>query len=251
MQTFYGRKKSDGQRLYCIPVSHTNLVTIGIIITNHYFFNPHSYWMWVLFFLIKQSKEIKMKLIKYILFLILLSISIIGNAQKFKSTLLAGLSTSQINGDLYQGFDKLGIYAGVSVSTDFNNVLGAKIELLYIGKGAKKNVGGVEEYKTKLHYVEMPFLFSIKPVDKFEFELGLAGSYLISSALYEHGAEVPDGLVDMYNFDLDGIASASYYFSGNIGINVRMEHSLIPIKNNPNWYNYNLSFGLVYKISKK
>jgi hypothetical protein len=170
-------------------------------------------------------------------------------AQRFKAELFTGLSTSQIDGDTQKGFDKLGFYAGVSVATEFTKVLGAKTELYYIGKGAKQSSNGYEIYKTKLHYVEMPFMLTIKPIDKFEFDLGLAAAYLISGTLYENQAEVPDGLVDMNNFDFCAIISALYFFNKRLGINIRMDYSFTPVKNNPNWFNSNLSFGMVYKIN--
>ncbi len=190
-----------------------------------------------------------MKRSKYFFTLLFVLIAFTTFSQKFKGGLLAGMSTNQIDGDTQKDFKKPGFFSGVSVTTDFSKVIGAKIELFYIGKGAKKIAGGIEEFKTKLNYVEMPFLMTVKPVNHFEFDFGFAFSYLISSKLSEFGATVPDGLNDMHDFDIGAIASASYYFTEALGFNVRMDYSLVPIKNNPNWFNYNLSFGLVYKIN--
>ncbi len=188
----------------------------------------------------------RLKVFSTILF-VLLSFS--AFSQQFKGGLLLGMSTSQIDGDSQSGYKKLGFFSGVSVATDFSKIMGAKIELYYIGKGAKKVVDGVEEFKTDLHFVEMPFLITIKPINLFELDLGIDCSYLISSKLYEYGAVVPEGLYDMRNFNLGAIASASYYFTQSLGFNLRFDYSLKPIKNNPNWYSNNLSFGLVYKIN--
>ncbi|MFN8257366.1 MAG: porin family protein [Bacteroidales bacterium] len=191
-----------------------------------------------------------MTTIRIILFIAILTVSFKANSQRFIGGLMAGLSTSQINGDTQQGFDKLGFWGGSSVEIEFSELAGFKIELYYVGKGAKKNSGGVEVFKTKLHYIEMPFLFTLKPTKKFEFDLGLTGSYLISSTLYENSAEVPDGLNDMHNFDFGAMASGTYFFSKHIGLNVRIEYSLIPVSNDPNWYNYNFSFGMVYLFNR-
>jgi len=190
-----------------------------------------------------------MKHLEYFLLLFFILLNINTYSQRFKGSILAGLSTSQIDGDNQYKYKKLGLFAGVSVATEFSEVMGGKIELYYIEKGAKKIVGGIEEFKTKLHYVEMPFLLTIKPIDRFEFDIGMAISYLISAKLIQQGSEVPDGLYDMHNFDFGGIASASYFFSNNVGINIRVFYSIFAIKNNPNWYNSNLSFGLGYKIN--
>ncbi len=170
-------------------------------------------------------------------------------AQQFNGGVLAGLSTSQINGDTQRGFDKLGFYSGMYVSRDLSNALAFKIELLYIGKGAKKIVDKVEEFKTHLNYVEMPFLLTIKPVDKFHFNLGVAASYLINSKLFEQSYEVSAYTYDINKFDIGGIITGEYYFSEKLAFNLRFEYSIIPIRTKPRaWFNSNLSFGLLYVI---
>ena len=75
---------------------------------------------------------------KYFLIMVILISGYSTFSQRFNGALFGGMSTSQIDGDTQEGFDKLGFFAGVSVSTDFTKVIGAKIELYYIGKGAKK-----------------------------------------------------------------------------------------------------------------
>lgn len=172
-------------------------------------------------------------------------------SQRFNGGLLAGLSTSQIDGDTQGGYNKPGFYSGVYVETDFNKVLGAKIELFYIGKGAKLVENDIEVFNTTLHYVEMPFLLTIKPIERFEFDAGFAVSYLIGSKLVNLGYEVTDGLYDMHNMDFGGIITGSYFFTKKLAVNVRFEYSLRPIKSDPHyWYNNNLSFGLIYKIDR-
>lgn len=170
-------------------------------------------------------------------------------SQGFEGGVIGGISTSQIDGDTQKDYKKLGFYSGVFVERDFTKVIGAKIELFYIMKGAKKVVNGIEEFKTTLNYIEMPFLLTIKPVNKFEFDVGVAASYLISSSLLSLGYEVNDGLYDMHDMDFGGIITISYFFTEKIAVNVRFEYSLIPARSDPhNWYNSNLNLGLIYKI---
>ncbi|RLD66377.1 MAG: hypothetical protein DRI95_06870 [Bacteroidetes bacterium] len=170
-------------------------------------------------------------------------------AQTIKGGVLGGLSASQIDGDTQKGYDKLGFFSGVFVEKMFTKVVGAKVELYYIGKGAKNNAGGVEIFKTHLNYVEMPFLLTLNPIEHVEVDFGFAYSYLISAKMFEYGDEVPNSAIDMHNSDFSGIVSGSYYFSTNVAFNIRFDYSLIPVKNNPNWYNSNLSFGFIYKFN--
>lgn len=188
---------------------------------------------------------------KFLLVLLILSLSHSIKAQPFKAGVLAGLSTSQIDGDTQKDYKKPGGYAGVNVNIEFNQLWGAKVELLYIGKGAKKVVDDIEEFNTTLHYLEMPLLITFKPINKFEFDFGLAPSYLISSKIVKYGYAIEEDLHNIHNYDLGAVFSGSYYFTEKIGINVRFEYSITPVKTEPhNWYNSNMSFGVVYKLKK-
>ena len=172
-----------------------------------------------------------------------------SSAQQFKGGILGGLSASQIDGDTQKGYNKLGFFSGAFVERMFTRVVGAKVEIYYIGKGAKSNVGGVEVFKTHLNYVEMPFLLTLNPIDHVELDLGLAFSYLISTRMFEYGEELPEFAIDMNNTDFSGIVSGSYYFLENVAFNVRIDYSIVPVKNNPNWFNSNLSFGFIYRFN--
>ncbi len=167
-------------------------------------------------------------------------------AQQFRGGLLGGLSTNQIDGDTQKGYNKLGLFSGVFVETNFTKVVGAKVELYYIGKGAKQNIGGVEVFKTKLNYVEMPFLLKLEPIQKIVLDVGIAVSYLISVRQFEYGEEIPSSLIDLHNFDYSAIISGSYYFNDNWAFNARFDYSIVPIKRDHNWYNSNFSFGFLY-----
>lgn len=197
----------------------------------------------------KIMKEIQGKILKTIIFLTIVAFcSFSVSAQKIDGGFLAGLSTSQIDGDTQKDFDKLGLFSGVFVETGFAEVFGVKIELYYIAKGAKKNIDGVEEFKTHLNYIEMPFFVKIGPLKKIELDLGIAVSYLISMKMLKYGEEVETSTLNMHNFDFNGIVSANYFFLPNMAFNFRVSYSIIPVKNNHNWFNSNLSFGLAYRI---
>jgi hypothetical protein len=175
--------------------------------------------------------------------------SSVVHAQKFEGGFLGGLSTSQIDGDTQSGYAKLGFFAGVFVETMFTNVIGVKAELYYIGKGAKLNAGSVEVFKTHTNYIEIPFLVSIKPLNHVELDLGFAFAYLISARMFELDEEVPQKAVEIHSFDVSAMASGSYFFNDNWALNVRFDYSIVPSKNNPNWFNNNLSFGFLYRFN--
>ncbi len=189
-----------------------------------------------------------MKLNNLVIFIICSLLMQQSYAQRFKGAIIGGLSTSQIDGDTQKDYKKPGVYAGVFVETDFNETLGTKIELYFIGKGAIKKIDGFEEFNTSLYYIEMPFLLNIKPIKQFQLDIGLAGSYLIASKLVSLGEKVDEGLYDMHNFDFSGRVSVIYYVKPKLGFTARLDYSLVPVKNNPNWFNSNLSYGVIYKF---
>jgi hypothetical protein len=169
-------------------------------------------------------------------------------AQRFNGSVFAGISANQVDGDTQGGYKKPGFVGGVTVETALSEILGAKIELYYIGKGAKQQIDGVEEFNTSLHYVEMPFLLCLKPIAKGEIDFGPAVSYLISSKLKNYGEIVDGATYDIHNFDFSAMLSIIYFISDKIGVNVKFNYSIVPIKNDPNWFNNNISLCLIYKF---
>jgi hypothetical protein len=191
-----------------------------------------------------------MKLTRFTVVLItMLSIST-TYAQRFDGALIAGISASQVDGDTQKGYNKPGFFAGVFVETDLNELFSAKIELFYIGKGAVKKINGVEEFNTSLHYIEMPFLMCFKPIDQGQLDVGLAGSYLISSKYKNVFETTGVGIDGMHNFDISAVVSIIYYLNTKIGLNEKLNYSILPVKNDPNWFNSNLCLGLIYKFKK-
>ena len=190
-----------------------------------------------------------MEKIKLIFIVISLMAVFTSSAQKFKAGAISGFSTSQIDRDTQKGYDKLSFFSGVFVKAKFSKILGAKVELYYIGKGAKDSDDKIEIFKTQLNYIEMPFLLTIKPLNNFEIDLGLSPAYLISSKLTAMGYEVDESEYDINNYDFSGIFSLIYYFNNKIAINVRHTYSITPINDTPGWLNSNLNFGLVYNFN--
>jgi len=170
-------------------------------------------------------------------------------AQNFRGSIITGLSTSQIDGDEYSGYNKLGFYAGVSVERPLGNVVGIKTELYYISKGAKQNVDGYEIHKTSLNYVELPLMVTFLPFKQVEFDFGMAFSYLIKARMWSMGEEYPEGVVDIKDMQYSAIVTGSYFFSEHIAFNVRFDYAFLPIKENPNWYSNNFSFGILYRFN--
>jgi hypothetical protein len=99
---------------------------------------------------------------KWYLIIILFTLSsAFSFSQSFKGGIMAGLAGSQVDGDTYSGYNRLGFLAGAYVGHDIANKFDWQFELKYIQKGSYKrqnpDAGDLTIYKLRLNYVEVPF----------------------------------------------------------------------------------------------
>ncbi len=188
-------------------------------------------------------------------------------SQNFDGGIFAGLTTTQVDGDRFSGYNKAGMLFGGFVKNKLSKTLGAQLEIKYIQKGSRKEIkpdkGDYTYYKMKLSYAEVPVLLNYYYKDKFIIEAGLAVGYLISS--YEEGSQDGSTVVEIYpddsrpfkNIELSGLAGMNYLISENFIANFRFSYSIFPIRDHPGnqtyyfdrgQYNNLLSFALYYQF---
>ena len=176
---------------------------------------------------------------------------------RFKAGLKAGISTSQVHGDTYEGFHKFGFDGGATLNAKISEKWKAQFEILFIQKGSKfigdANKGDMRFYLMQLNYIEVPILFQYQH-KKFVFEIGPGIGYLISSKEYDQYGEVING-IPFYSTEISGSVGISFLVYKNIGINWRFTNSITPIRNfasgastvgNPGQRNNVLAFTLTY-----
>lgn len=171
-------------------------------------------------------------------------ISVKMNAQdRFKAGLKAGISTSQVEGDTYGGFNKAGFAGGATITATLNEKWNAHFEMLFVQKGSKfvgdVNKGDTRFYVMQLNYVEVPILFQYKQ-KKFTFEAGPGIAYLISGREYDFYGIVQNAL-PFKKTELSASIGVNYTIYKNLGINWRFTNSLLPIRGfysgASTWYN--------------
>ena len=95
-----------------------------------------------------------------------------------------GITATQVAGDGWGGFDKLGFLAGLSTEYAWSESAGFETGIQFVMKGSQKNArpddGDFLSYKLSLNYVEIPLLYKYYQ-DRFHFDIGLGGAFLISS----------------------------------------------------------------------
>ena len=179
-----------------------------------------------------------------ILFALLTLGSFKAFAQSFDAGLVAGATMSQIDGDKYYGYHKLGLTAGAFVSLPVAEHFAAQMELKYTQMGAHSSVTEVidqnyEPYNLRLHYAEIPLMlrydfghFTVygNSLNFLNLEAGLSLDFLL-----KHHGEVDDGNAEWrFNFfSVTGNLGAHFSITDHFGIGVRWMYSFLPMQTNP------------------
>ena len=197
-------------------------------------------------------------------------------AQKGKSNFRGGIKVgftgSLITGDgfPFQGYSKFGSYAGVFVNSPVskNGRWLIQPELNFIMKGCKHaprfdengNIVGpvFEHYVLQLMYGQIPVLVKWKFYRGFELELGPAFGILFQTTDVEKINTVPEvGRPPFARFEFSGIIGVGYLFLNHLGVSVRYETSLLPVRKPPvaHWmyllrgqFNETFAFSVYYQF---
>ena len=186
------------------------------------------------------------------------------NAQNFGGGLIAGISTSQVAGDMLGGFNKIGLLTGAYTNLNMKKKLSLQFEIIYIGKGSRdpniheSNHSNYQTIEITLSYIEMPLTVNLQQTENLGVELGIIPAFNISASwnrAYEKNISVPNPQYKKY--DLGVCAGINYHITDKIILNTRISNSIIPIRPhvsgatfglNKGQYNTVLSFAIHYKI---
>jgi hypothetical protein len=152
---------------------------------------------------------------------------------RFHAGLKAGLSTSQVHGDTYSGFNKAGLDGGLVLNGRINDKWSGQFEMLYIQKGSKHD-GDIAQndftyYKMKLSYLEVPVVFQYY-LKNFSFELGPSFGYLISAKEYDLYGQLDDSASPFKPMEVAACVGFNYMVHRKIGMNIRYSNSVLPIR---------------------
>jgi len=157
----------------------------------------------------------------------------------FEGGLIFGANITQVPGDNYTGYHKIGIEAGGQVYVNVSQFLGISMELLYAQKGARG--GDVEQsvivgtfinkYYLNLNYAEVPLLLHIKV--GWDLEAGISYARLITANEWAE-ADVPvviDPVLNRFNSnDFDYVLGISRPIGKHWHASIRYEYSIKAIR---------------------
>jgi hypothetical protein len=159
----------------------------------------------------------------------------------FYGGVAAGANFSQVDGDTYSGYHKVGLHIGPLVYIRLNQMFSVSTELLYVQKGAKarsfrENSYGVpyqDQYDIKLNYVELPVMAHLYIHGRFHYGLGVSYARLLN-AKEEAYTVYPINIYPDVNYfkkdDISGIGEVAYEIYKGLFVDVRFNYSLRTIR---------------------
>ncbi len=187
-----------------------------------------------------------MRLLIYFLWLLFIGYTCLGQSgssdepKVFSGGLILGCNFTQVDGDTYFGYHKLGLNAGGVVYVHFTEKLGASMELLYSQKGSRGEdiawspaFGNfVAKYFMDLNYVEVPLTLHYIYHD-YDIEAGISYARLITSDEWIQSDRyvIIDPELNRFNTsDLNYIFGATHKLYQKLYINARFQYSIIPMR---------------------
>jgi opacity protein-like surface antigen len=176
-----------------------------------------------------------MKKTTIIFLFITLFISSYTIAQYFNAGIKAGLVGSQVDGDGFAGYDKLGLDAGLFVNYQLSMRTSLQLEMEFIQKGSSHNPnvekGDYNQYLMRLSYLQLPLLFQYKLAKNFSVETGPAFGYLLN--YYEESDQWDIISNPFRKFSFSWICGLNYAITDSWNANFRVDYSLMGIRQKP------------------
>jgi hypothetical protein len=162
----------------------------------------------------------------------------------FYGGLTGGLNFSQVDGDTYAGYSKVGWNGGGVVYARLTDHFGFSMELIYTQKGSRsiqymETAGAVpyiNNYTLKLNYAEVPVMIYVAPhclSSRFHFRAGVSYGQLINyseTALTYTAVNLDPKLYPFHQYDIDYLADLDYMFYKGWFLNFRYSYSLTSIR---------------------
>ncbi len=156
--------------------------------------------------------------------------------QKFDAHIALGLNASQIDGDLFSGYSKLGIHGGLGIAYPLDDTWSIESGLHYDALGSQKNLqignsSPEEQQKIQLTYLSFPLTAQYTMASiPLTISTGIQISQLIDSRIQD-GAD--DTILDFFSkTDIAALLKADYRFAERWSISIKASEAITLIFNN-------------------
>lgn len=165
----------------------------------------------------------------------------IEDDRTFKGMVAFGANFSQIDGDNYAGYSKVGINGGAGVLTMLGKEVGVGLELLYSRKGSRSNVlkaasnkaFDILSYKAILNYVDIPIQLYYIDARKDQFGAGFSYSRLINQSETFDTNPQQNLKSEDYPFkksDYCMVLTGNVHIASGFYVSARFQYSLVSVR---------------------
>jgi hypothetical protein len=159
-------------------------------------------------------------------------------AQQFNAGVFGGVTASQVDGDSYAGYNKLGFAAGVFANREIDYNIHWQVEIKFVSRGVYKGPSDSDQtlYRSTYRYIEIPLSVHYIHDQKIQVEAGTSPEVLISTVYSDQ-----DGVLDPANYPdnrrlgLSVFAGLYYWLNTTTGVGIRYTYSAIPFRDPREW----------------
>ncbi len=184
--------------------------------------------------------------------------------KKFFGSINVGGVASQVDGDDFGGYNKLGLTAGPSVLVQLNNNWVMQVGLFYTQKGSRNGKANdsdlglsIDRYKLNLHFFDVPVMFNYVVKQTYLFGVGATyNAYISSKESMETFAFVREYDPQEFKFrrhSAELVFNAAAMANKNLMLYMRYHYGVLPIRlhvdaatGRSNQINNYFTFGVAY-----
>lgn len=169
---------------------------------------------------------------------VVMSVSLHG--QQLNMAVFGGINASQVQGDSYAGFNKLGFSVGFLVNAAIDRNIYWQAEIKYGTRGVYKGPSDGDQtlYRSSYHILELPLSVHYLHDEKLMVEIGTSPELLITTVYWdEYGVMDPTTLPENRRFGLNVFAGVGYWVKPKLLIALRYTNSAIPFRDPEEWNN--------------
>lgn len=165
------------------------------------------------------------------------------SAQLFEAGPIIGFNGTQIAGDQFQGFRKVGLHAGVGADVNIAEKFSVGLELLYSQRGSRfvpsaldSDDDDQEEYF--MDYLEIPLIVKYHDIKGMDFGAGLSFGRSMRNVYKRNGFDESDEIFGVpnvdNNIDISAFGDATYNINRTFRVGFRWAFSVPNVKVNGN-----------------
>jgi Outer membrane protein beta-barrel domain len=155
----------------------------------------------------------------------------------FKANATAAVVGTQLDGDGYGGYKKLGIYASVGVFRNFSRLFSWHAEIMFIQKGSQKLADPIKNdfsyYKLNVNYIGVPLYLRFRQ-EKYFVDLGAEISTTVlrkkEEAINFNTSQKLDDVFPFNRVAYDYLWGFGYYLNKKWEVGLRASYSIVPAR---------------------